>query len=226
MNSLRDDPSVRAVLDELHAASLAQDTAIDAWYAGGAERPTGYEPEESATRAFWRDKLVALEQDKAELVYALARAVGATSMVEAGTSFGVSTIYLAAAVADNGGGQVITCDIEPTKMAVAEANLERAGLRAMVECRVGDIRHTLAGLDRPVDLLLLDIWAPVAGEVAELVGPHIRMGGMIVADNTGARRALYQRLLAWLAEPANGFTTQTLPFAGGLEVAVRTSPAD
>ena len=92
-----------------------------------------------------------------------------------------------------------------------------------VELRVGDVRETLRSLDEPIDALLLDIWAPIAGDVAALVGPHLRVGGVIVADNTTARRELYGGLFDFLNDPTNGFTTQTLPFEGGLELAVKTA---
>ncbi len=223
MNSLVDDHRLRTLLDRLHAASDQQDADIADYYAAGADRPTGFEPENAPGRAFWRDKFVALERDKAELVYALCRSIGATRVVEAGTSFGVSTLYLAGAVRDNGGGTVTTCDIEATKAAVAAENFAEAGLSPFVDLRVGDIRETLAGLAEPIDLVLLDIWAPIAGDVIALVGPHVRQGGLVIADNTTARRELYTGLLGYLDDRANGFTTQTLPFDGGLELAVKTS---
>ncbi len=224
MNSLHDDLTLRALLDRLHARSEEQDAAIDRYYADGADRPTGFEDEGDAGRAFWLDKFVALERDKAEFVYALARAGGAHRIVEAGTAFGVSTLYLAAAVRDNGGGLVTSCDIEASKSEVAGKHLAEAGLDDLVDLRVGDVRTTLRGLDGPVDLLLLDIWAPIAGNVVELVGPNLRLGGIVVADNTAARRSTYGELFSVLENPANGFTTQTLPFAGGLELAIKTGP--
>jgi len=209
-------------LDRLHEASDAQNGEIEAYYDAGAERPTGFEEEGSPGRAFWQDKLVALEQDKAGFVYALCRALGARRIVEAGTSFGVSTLYLAAALRDNGGGLVTTCDIEESKAEVARHHFAEAGLTDLIDLRVGDVRDTLKDLDDPVDLLLLDIWAPIAGDVAALVGPHVRTGGLVVADNTAARRNLYGGLFAYLEDTSNGFTTQTLPFDGGLELAVKT----
>lgn len=200
----------------------SQDAEIAAYYAAGAERPTGYEAEDSPGRAFWRDKFVALDQDKAEFVYALCRAIGAGRIIEAGTSFGVSTLYLAAAVRDGVGGRVTTCDIEPSKMKVAQQHFVEAGLAEHIETRVGDIRETLLEIDGAVDCLLLDIWAPIAADVVALVGPHIRVGGIILADNTTVRRSLYTGLFDYLENPANGFTTRTLPFDGGLELAVKT----
>ena len=223
MNSLTDDAVLRGLLEELHAHSVAQDAAIAGYYAGGAEPPTGYEDEASAGRAFWRDKFVALDRDKAELVYALCRATGATRIIEAGTSFGVSTLYLAAAVRDNGGGLVTTCDIEPNKVAVARSHYDRVGLAPYVDVRLGDIGDTLRDLDGPVDVLLLDIWATVAADVIALVGPRLRAGGLVMADNTVMRRTLYAGVFAYLHDPANGFTTMTMPYDGGLELAVKTS---
>lgn len=223
MNSLHDDEALRSLLDELHARSDAQQAAIDDYYAAGAERPTGFEVEDSPGRTFWRDKFVALDRDKAELCYALCRAAGARRIVEAGTSFGVSTLYLAAAVRDNGGGLVTTCDIEADKVAIARGHFQQVGLQDLVDIRLGDIRDTLRLLDDGIDVLLLDIWAPIAGDVVRLVGPHLRVGAMVIADNTAARRAIYGSLLGYLADPANGFTTMTLPFDGGLELAVKTS---
>jgi predicted O-methyltransferase YrrM len=223
VNSLIGDEQLRAVLHRLHAASDDQSAAIADYYGAGAERPTGFESEDAPGRAFWRDKYVALDRDKAEFVYGLCRAASATRIVEAGTSFGVSTLYLAAAVRDNGGGLVTTCDIEPTKAAVASRHVDEVGLAPFVDVLVGDVRETLPGVQGPVDVLLLDIWAPIAGDVMAIVGPRLRQGGIVVADNTTARRELYAGLLGYLDDPANGFTTQTLPFEGGLEFAVRTA---
>ena len=222
MNSLRDDPVLRGLLDRLHLQSEAQEPDIDAYYAAGAARPTGFEAEDSAGRAFWRDKFVALDRDKAELCYSLCRAAGAKRVVEAGTSFGVSTLYLAAATRDNGGGLVTTCDIEPTKVEVARSHFRQADLSEYIEVRLGDIRETLLDIDGPIDVLLLDIWAPIAGAVVALVSPRLRVGGLVIADNTEVRRNLYTSLFEHLDNNANGFTTMTLPYAGGLELAVKT----
>ncbi|MGI9595832.1 MAG: O-methyltransferase [Acidimicrobiales bacterium] len=223
MNSLRSDDQLRAVLHRLHAASDEQGGAISDYYEAGAERPTGFESEDAPERAFWRDKFVALDRDKAEFVYGLCRAAGATRIVEAGTSFGVSTMYLAAAVRDNGGGLVTTCDIEAAKAAVAVRHFDEVGLSQYVEVLVGDVLETLPSLQDSVDVLLLDIWAPIAGDVIAIVGPRMGEGSIVIADNVSARRELYSGLFGYLDDRSNGFTTQTLPFEGGLEFAVKTA---
>jgi predicted O-methyltransferase YrrM len=223
MNRIREDRRLAALLDRLHAASAAQEAETAGYLAGAGARSTiGDEADWQAGRAFWRDKLVALDRDKAELCYLLCRAAGARRVLEAGTSFGVSTLYLAAAVLDNGGGTVIATEFEPEKAAVAARHFEQAGVAGAVDLRVGDVRETIRPDDGPIDVLLLDIWVPMVRPVLERAAPLMPVGAFVVADNTASRREAYGEMFAYFADRANGFTTTTLPFAGGLELAVRT----
>jgi predicted O-methyltransferase YrrM len=222
MNSLRDDQRLMALLDQLHGQSDAQETVMRAYLADEGARSTVGTPDElAAGRAFWRDKFVALERDKASFCYTLCRALRARCIIEAGTSYGVSTLYLAAAVRDNGGGTVIGTEYEPAKVAIARANFAAAGLAAHIDLREGDLRETLKIINEPVDFLLLDIWTPMATPVIQLVAKHLRQGAIVVADNTARHRTNYRDLFAFLEDPANGFITQTLPFNGGLEMSVK-----
>jgi predicted O-methyltransferase YrrM len=121
------------------------------------------------------------------LLYMLARGNRARAIVEFGTSFGLSTIHLAAALRDNGGGKLIGSEFEPSKLAHARANLEAAGLADLVEIREGDALETLArDLPPTVDLLLLDGHKPLYSKVLELVAPRLRAGSYVVADNADA----------------------------------------
>jgi predicted O-methyltransferase YrrM len=221
---LRDDLPLRSLLDRLHVQSLAQEGGIRAHLAEqGTASIVGTRAELEHGREYWRDKLVALDADKAQLCYALCRAIHARRIVEAGTSFGVSTLYLAAAVRDNGGGMVLGAEQEPGKVAVARGHFREAGLEAYIDLREGDILEALRGLEGPVDFLLLDIWAPLARPILERVAPHLRAGAIVATDNTTKRRPEYGALLAYLGDPANGFITQTLPFDGGFEISVKVT---
>ena len=121
------------------------------------------------------------------LLYMLARSNGAGAIVEFGTSFGLSTIHLAAALRDNGGGKLIGTELEPNKLAHARANLEAAGLADLVEIREGDALETLArDLPDTVDLLLLDGHKPLYSKILALVAPRLRAGSYVVADNADA----------------------------------------
>src|SRR6185437_5274399 len=101
-HSLDQEP-LRGLLSRLHGRSLGQELHTRAFLKqGGDATIVGAEEAINAGRPFWRDKLVALDADKARFSYQLCRAMNARTVVEAGTSFGVSTLYLAAAVRDNG----------------------------------------------------------------------------------------------------------------------------
>ncbi|KAJ4266225.1 hypothetical protein NW762_004206 [Fusarium torreyae] len=172
------------------------------------------------------DKFVALDPDKCAFVYLLLRSMKARFVIEAGTSFGVSTIYLALAVAQNAGsesGKVIATENEPTKAARARKYWSATGddIEKYIELREGDLRETLkTDLPEQVDFLLLDIWTPLALPTLKLVHPRMKPGATVVVDNTEAAKAGYKDLLAYLEDPTNGFKISTVPYSGGLLVAV------
>jgi predicted O-methyltransferase YrrM len=178
-------------------------------------------------KAILVDKLVALDRNKAEFCYALCRGMNARCVVEAGTSFGVSTIYLAAAVRDNAapgepGGVVIGTEHEPAKTRAARENFAAAGVAEFIDLREGDLRETLKRIDQLVDLMLIDIWVPMARPALERVAPRMRSGALVLCDNTARFRKAYREYFNFLNDPANGFVTMTIPFAGGLELSVKT----
>jgi predicted O-methyltransferase YrrM len=167
------------------------------------------------------DKLVALEPDKAEFCHLVCRSLGARRIVECGTSYGVSTLYLAAAVRANGGGTAIATEYEPAKAAAARANFAEAGLTEFIDLREGDLRETLKAIEGPVDFVLMDIWTEIARPALERVAPLLRPGAIVLADNTTAFRQSYEDYFAFVNDPRNGLRTLTLPYPGGLELTVR-----
>ncbi|KAM0344016.1 hypothetical protein ACHAPU_007919 [Fusarium lateritium] len=172
------------------------------------------------------DKFVALDPDKCAFVYLLLRSMKARFVVEAGTSFGLSTIYLALAVSQNAGsqpGKVIATENESTKAERACKYWSQAGddIEQFIELREGDLRETLnTDLPEQVDFLLLDIWTPLALPTLKLVQPRMKPGATVVVDNTEAAKAGYKDLMAYLGDTTNGFKLSTVPYSGGLLVAV------
>lgn len=126
---------------------------------------------------------LAVSADYGRFLYAMARACGARRIVEFGTSMGISTLYLAAALRDNGGGTLIGSEMEPAKVARAEDHLERAGLSDLAEIRTGDALETLRDVGGTVDLLLIDGAFSLYLLVLKLVEPHLRPGSVVVAEN-------------------------------------------
>jgi len=159
---------------------------------------------------------MAVSRDTARLLYILARANRARAVVEFGTSFAISTIHLAAAVRDNGGGQMIGSELEPSKVEQARANLREAGLADLVDIREGDALETLArDLPETIDLVLLDGHKALYLPIFELVAPHLRSGSLIVADNVDASPQLVARLRA----ASSGFVS--VPFGDDVEVSLK-----
>jgi predicted O-methyltransferase YrrM len=226
MKSITSDPTLAAVLGRLHDRSEAQSAGLSEYFGRRiAERSlTGFSLDADALR-FLSDKLVALERPKAEFCFNVCRALRARRVVEAGTSFGVSTLYLAAAVRansveDGGTGLVIGTEHEPRKAAAARQHFAEAGLTDFIELREGDLPGTLADLSGPIDFMLIDIWTAVALPALKQVAPHLRPGAVIVCDNTTLYREAYRDYFNYLTE-SNGFSTMTLPFDGGLEFTVK-----
>lgn len=185
-------------------------------------------PEERATmmastteyRAFYeraKDLPLAVSRETGRLLYMLARSGGARNIVEFGTSFGVSTLHLAAALRDNGGGRLITSEFEPSKVARARANIGAGGLADLVEIREGDALQTLAyDLPAGIDLVLLDGAKGLYPAILALVEPYLRPGALIVADNADWS----PDYLACVRAPAQGYLS--LPFGGDVELSMRT----
>lgn len=224
MTSPMNDPKLEALLDRLHAQSDAQIDETEAYFSQ-KERVDGYTKKDlldDDMHRFLSDKFVALDRDKAEFCYQLCRALQATRVVEAGTSFGVSTLYLAAAIRDNRveNGVVIGTEYEPKKVEVARANFEEAGLSEFIELREGDLRQTLQDVVGPVDFMLIDIWE-VSRPALERVSPNLRPGAIVVCDNTAAYADEYRDYFDFVNDPRNRFRTMTVPFEGGFELTVR-----
>lgn len=165
-----------------------------------------------------RDLWLPVSRQTGELLYMLARSSGARTIVEFGTSFGISTLYLAAALRDNGGGRLITSEFEPSKVARARQNLRDGGLLDLVDIRAGDALETLS-IDLPdvIDMLLLDGSKPLYSDILALVESRLRPGALIIADNADYCPDYLQRIRS----PAAGY--MSMPFDEDVELSMRAA---
>jgi predicted O-methyltransferase YrrM len=163
-----------------------------------------------------KDLWLPVSRETGELLYMLVRATGARTVVEFGTSFGISSLYIAAALRDNGGGRLISSEFEPGKIARAQQNLEDAGLADLVEIRAGDAMETLGReLPETVDLLLLDGAKALYADIFDLVEPRLRTGALIVADDAEMCPEYLERIRA------SKDRYLSLPFAGDVELSMK-----
>lgn len=167
-----------------------------------------------------KDAYMAVEPDFGRLLYMLARARRATTIVEFGTSFGISGIFLAAALRDNGGGRLITTELEPTKVARAQQHLEAAGLADLVEFRKGDALDTLRDGIESVDLLFLDGAKSLYLDILKLLECRLTVGAIVVADNAAIGESL-NGFVSYVRDPGNGYVSVALPFQHRNEVSLR-----
>jgi predicted O-methyltransferase YrrM len=164
-----------------------------------------------------KDLWLPVSRETGVLLYQLARSTNARNIVEFGTSFGLSTLYMAAALRDNGGnGRLISSEFEPSKVAKAREHLAEGGVIDLVEIREGDALKTLA-VDMPesIDLLLLDGAKPLYTDVLALVESRLRPGALIVADNADHS----PEYLARVRSTDSGYLS--VPFAGDVELSMR-----
>lgn len=221
MNSLSSG-CLAQVLDELHQGAEAADldytsevmAEIDASGTTLEQVIAEKLAEERADyRKIYRDRadnFLAVSPAYGRFLYAIARACKATRIVEFGTSMGVSTIYLAAALQDNGGGVLIGTELESAKVARARANLDAAGLAGLVDIREGDALETLRDVGGNVDLLLIDGAFTLYLPVLKLVEPRLKPGAVVLGEN-----AFDPGYLDYVRNPANGYLSQPLPVDAG-----------
>jgi predicted O-methyltransferase YrrM len=210
MTALLTEP-IRGVLDRLHAAALHDDDL---------DLPP-LPPDASAQQR--ADALapayLPVSAEGGRLLYSLVRAARPQTVVEFGTSYGISTLYLAAAVRDNGLGKVVTTELSAAKVAAARANLAEAGVAELVEVRLGDALQTLTTIDGPIGLVLLDGWKDLYLPVLRLLQPRLAPGALVIGDDTSF--ASVRPYLDHIRDPANGYVSVAFPVEDGMEISCR-----
>lgn len=218
-STLHSEP-VSAVLQRLLAAEEEHDpqafadTGVDGF---PAHLSAGQRAE------LFKDVYMSVSSEGGALLYLLARATGARTVVEYGTSFGVSTIHLASAVRDNGGGTVIGTELQHDKAVAAQRNFVESGVSDLIDLRVGDALETLVDVPEVVDLVLLDGWPDLALPVLRLLEPSLRPGSLILVDDVDMDWGsdVHGPLLAHLGDPENGYLSVKIPVGDGIQACIR-----
>ena len=209
MTSTLLDPSVQALLDKLFQAADNDD-----------QLPARDVPDDTKGRAdALADVYMPVSRDGGRLLYALTRAIRPAVVVEFGTSYGISTLHLAAAVKDNGTGHVYGTELSATKVTAARANLAAAELSDHVTILHGDAEETLAGVPGPIGLVLLDGWKELSLSVLRLLEPRLTPGALVIADDI--TMPSMRPYLDHVRDPANGYLGVPFPVEDGMEISCR-----
>jgi len=203
------DARVRRTLDALHSESDTVDPPLLA----AAEGKDLAERTALLDRAF-----IPVSPDAGRLLYALVRGSAPGICVEFGTSFGISTIYMAAAVRDRGAGTVVTTELHAGKAEKARGYIQEAGLMEQVDLRVGDALETLKNTKREVSLVFLDGWKNLYLPVLKLLEPALLPGALVIADDLDLFPDVLKPYLDYVRDPANGYVSVSIPIGDAMEL--------
>lgn len=211
------DPRVVSALDAMFTRAAQDEATSDRIMTA---RPDGFAratPQELADAN--AEVYMPISADGGTLLYNLIRAARPANVVEFGTSFGISTLYLAAAVRDNGTGRVVSSELSADKIAAARRTFTETGLDDLITVLEGDARDTLAGWDGTVDFLLLDGWKDLCLPVLRLLEPRLAPGTLVVTDDVDL--PALAPCLDYVRDPKNGYQSVTFPVEDGMEISCR-----
>ena len=203
------DEKVQAVLDAYHARMREEEKLREGQGPGGED---------------WRDRsLLAVGPETGRLINIVARRLEAPTMLELGTSYGYSGIWLGEA-ARASGGRLITIELQAYKSAYAREMATRAGLADHIDHRVGDAVAMIGAMPHGIDFVLLDLWKHLYVPCLEAFYPKLNPGAIVVADNMlrpgGEEVQAYGRAV----RAKSGMTSVLLPVGTGIEIS-RYEPA-
>lgn len=219
MSSTLRSPAVVSVLDRLHAQADEEDGPAGQ-RVRAREAAIGERLVQEQRYELYGEAPLAITREVGQFLHLLALSSAARRVVEFGCSLGVSTIYLAAALRDSGGGTLISSECHRRKIALAERNLAEAGLGDLIEFRGGDALHTLSDVAAPVDLLFLDGRNDFYLPVLRLLEGSLSPGALVVADLSAEDPDLLP-YLEHVRDPSHGYFSTTVPLDDGVEVSVR-----
>jgi predicted O-methyltransferase YrrM len=162
-------------------------------------------------------RMRAIGPETGQLLNILARSLDAPTILELGTSFGYSGIWLGEA-ARASGGRLITMERHAYKSAYARDMAEKAGLADVVDFRIGDAVQMTAAIEEGLDFVFLDLWKDLYVPCLEAFYPKLNPGAIVVADNMmmlgNEDVKAYGRAIR--AKP--GIASVLLPVGSGVEV--------
>jgi predicted O-methyltransferase YrrM len=201
------DPAVQSVLEQYHQRMEA-------------ERPRMREAAQAGTfREIIDEMLLPVGPASGALLHLLVTSLKAPRILELGTSYGYSGIWLADA-ARASGGRLITMELSAAKSAHAREMSKKAGLEAFVDFRVGDAVKMIGELESGIDFVLVDLWKDLYVPCLDAFYPKLNPGAIIVSDNMlepASEREAVLRYRAAVRAKAK-VTSILVPVGSGLEI--------
>ncbi|MEM1359706.1 MAG: class I SAM-dependent methyltransferase [Bacteroidota bacterium] len=215
------DPQAEKVLTKLYRATLKQQWSVSLHLLPKVFKLMGKGVDwKTENAAFYDDKYIPIHPAQGSFIYLQAVALRAKNILEFGTSYGISTIYLATAARENG-GRVITTEYLPQKVEQARKNFVEAGLSEYIDVWEGNALESLKRLDPGVDFVLLDGWPDLVFPVFKLIEPKLKQGAVIIVDDVEGFKPSMQDYLDYVRDRSNGYISTTLYPKKGIEFTVK-----
>ena len=203
MNSLN-HPKLSAKLAQLHQAAKGDAARWQQRREAQKKQPPDDKPDPLIRLG---EFYIPVSEQEGELLFLLARAKAPQLIVEFGASYGISTLYLAAAARATN-GRVITTEVHPQKCIALRETFADAEVHEHVTLLEGDAQITLQQVQQPIDLLFLDGWKSLYLPIFELLRPHLNPGALVIADNISFAEC--QDYLATIQSTDSGLITQLI----------------
>ena len=207
MTNTLHDPRVVTALDRMYAGAAGDGAARRRARGTATAWPRAMTAQEHADAA--AEIYMPVSAASGRLLYTLVRAARPALVVEFGTSFGISTLHLAAAVRDNGTGRVITTELSAAKARAARETFAATGLDDVITLLAGDARETLVDLPASPGVVLLDGWKDLCLPVLRLLEPSLEPGALVIADDIDQQDL--RPYLDYVRAPDSGYVNVTFP---------------
>jgi predicted O-methyltransferase YrrM len=214
------NPAVEGVLARLYAEAKENDRQLQREEEAALRASFDGRLDEETLASIQNRTFMAVAPEVGRFFYILVRSYKPSRIVEFGTSFGLSAIHLAAALRDNGSGQLITTEQSSEKAARAAQHFEQAGLSNLIELRHGDAFVTLQGVEK-IDMLVLDGWKPLYLPLLQMLEPVLAPHCLVVADDVISLAAKCAPYLDYVRDRANGYVSCEIPLDDGVELSFR-----
>jgi|SRR5215467_4988486 len=213
-------PEVAALLARLFAQADAKDPAVLASIQKEADARYGGQRYHASLMHLFDQAFMPVPPEVGQLLYVITRSRRPATVVEVGTSYGISAIHFAAALNDNREGRLISTELSAAKVSAARGNLRATGLERWVEIRQGDAFETLKSIDGPIDILFLDSWKDFYLPLLKAIEPQLEPGSLVIGDDTKLFPERLAPYLAYVRDPAN-YQSVDLAIGDGVELSVK-----
>jgi predicted O-methyltransferase YrrM len=184
-----------------------------------AERELGEQMSEAEFGRRVNEFLLPIGPETGQFLNMLIKAANCRRILEVGTSYGYSTLWLAEAARATG-GKVVTLEMAAEKAEFARQRMSAAGLAGQVEFKIGDALDSIAALKEPLDFVLIDLWKDMYVPCLERIYPRLAAGALLAADNILAPESSRAGTAKYVVavRQLRGMQSVTVPIGSGIEL--------